>query len=167
MLLVLNGVIEIYKSAKKSFFHYLSYLQYPLTLLGLYFALKPYFLGVEVLRQNPDLFYESLNSILIFMGLGVSFSSLQETSRSQNKISRKIWENPLKGKIMISLISFLILFLLVLGLLGYYSKGFGPLKEVSLGFTIFGVGRFDFLKAAIEMFENHRLDKKENLDKRS
>ena len=57
-------------------------------LVGLYFALKPYLQGMEQLKQNPDFISQTLNTVLIFMGLSVSFSSLQDTSKTQNKVSK-------------------------------------------------------------------------------
>ena len=143
----------------KTFFHYISYLQYPLILIGLYFAFKPYLLGVEQLKENPNVIFQSLNSLLIFMGLGVSFSSLQDTTKTQNKFSEKIWKNPRSGKIMIGVISIQILSLLIFGLIGHYYGKEGILKELSIGIIVLGLGMFGFLKAIIEMFENHRIDK--------
>jgi len=143
----------------KTFFHYMSYLQYPLMLVGLYFAFIPYLQGVEQLKQNPDLIFQSLNSVLIFMGLGISFSSLQDTTKTQNKVSKKVWQDPIKGKIMIVLMSSITLFLLIFGLTGYYIAEIGILKDLSIGIIVLGLGMFGLLKAAIEMFENHRKDK--------
>lgn len=145
----------------RKFFHYVSYLQYPLMLLALYFAFKPYFFGFDQLKEKPELVFENLNSLLIFMGLAVSFSSLQDTTKTQNKFSEKIWRSPKKGKIMIGVISAMIIYFLFLGLTGYYFKENGPLKDLSMGIIVFALGMFGFLKTAIEMFENHRLDKNE------
>ncbi|MGB5385124.1 MAG: hypothetical protein WBN19_14795 [Lutimonas sp.] len=114
---------------------------------------------MEQLKQNPDLIFQSLNSALIFMGLSISFSSLQDTTKTQNKVSKKIWQDPVKGKIMIMLMSFMILFFLISGLIGYYKMEFGILKDLSIGIIVLGLGMFGLLKAAIEMFENHRIDK--------
>lgn len=96
----------------RKFFHYVSYLQYPLMLLALYFAFKPYFFGFDQLKEKPELVFENLNSLLIFMGLAVSFSSLQDTTKTQNKFSEKIWRSPKKGKIMIGVISAMIIYFL-------------------------------------------------------
>ena len=74
----------------KATFHYISYLQYPLMLIGLYFVFNPYLSGVEKLRENPDLIFQNLNNALIFMGLGISFSSLQDKKATHTK--RKIKE---------------------------------------------------------------------------
>ena len=149
----------------KTFFHYMSYLQYPLMLVGLFFALKPYLQGLDQLKQNPELVIQTLNTVLIFMGLSVSFSSLQDPSKTQNKVSKKIWENPLKGKIMIVFMSLLILFFLFFGLIGYYYVETGLLKDISIGIIVFGLGMFGLLKTAIEMFENHRTDKNKPVNK--
>lgn len=146
----------------KSIFHYISYLQYPLILIGFYFALSPYMMGMEKLRENPDLIFENLNNLLIFMGLAVSFSSLQDTTKTQNNFSKKIWENPKKGKITIITMSVMILLILIMGLIGYLNANNGILKNLAVGLIILGLGMFGFLKAAIEMFENHRKDKNPN-----
>lgn len=143
----------------KALFHYVSYLQYPLMLIALYFAFSPYLSGIDALKENPDLIFQKLNACLIFMGLGISFLSLQDTTKTQNKISKDVWENPKKGKIAIILISMLILFVLILGLIGYFYSVDGILKDLSIGFIVFGLGLFGLLKAAVEMFENHRKDK--------
>ena len=82
----------------KKVFHYISYLQYPLILIGIYFGVIPYLSGLDMLVDNPDILFNNLNSSLIFIGLGTSFSSLQDTSKTQNNFSKKIWENPRKGK---------------------------------------------------------------------
>jgi uncharacterized membrane protein len=143
----------------KTIFHYISYLQYPLMLIALYLMLSPYLSGIEKLIDNPDLIFKNLNSVLIFMGLGTSFSSLQDTTKTQNEFSKKIWENPKKGRIIIIIMCLTILFLLILGLTGYFNTNDGILKDLSVGIIVFSLGMFGFLKAAIEMFENHRKDK--------
>ncbi len=117
-------------------FQVLSYLQYPLMALGLFFSVKPYFKGFEYLAENPNIVFVNYNYALIFMGLGISFSTLQDTSKMQNEFSRKIWKNPKKGKIVILIICGLVLECL-----------------------IFGIGLIGFLKTALEAFENHREDR--------
>ena len=146
----------------KSTFHYISYLQYPLILIALCFALSPYMMGMEKLRENPDLIFENLNNLLIFMGLAVSFSSLQDTTKTQNNFSKKIWENPKNGKITIITMSVMIMLILIMGLIGYLNVNNGILKNLAVGLIVLGLGMFGFLKATIEMFENHRKDKNPN-----
>ena len=143
----------------KTIFHYVSYFQYPLMLMALYFSFSPYLNGLEDIKKNPDLIFLKLNSALIFMGLGMSFSSLQDTTKTQNTFSEKVWKNPKKGKIMIIILSFMILLFLIFGLTGYYFVNSGVFNELSIGLIITGLGMFGFLKSAIEMFENHRIDK--------
>lgn len=136
----------------RSVFHKISYLQYPLMVIGLYYAIRPYIVGF-------DTFFENVNNLLIFAGLGISFSTLQDTSKTQNKVSKKIWEDPKKGKSLLIVISLTALFLIVLGMFGAYVSESDILREVSFGIIVLGIGLVGMLKSAIEMFENHRLDK--------
>ena len=138
----------------RQLFHWISYLQYPLMLVVLYFYVM---LILSVVRGETD--WTALNNALIFLGIQVGFSTLQDTTKTQNKISRRVWESPRKGKLMILLISSLILFLLVFGLIGYFSSEENIHKEVSFGLIVLGIGILGMLKSAIEMFENHRKDK--------
>ena len=48
--------------------------------------------------------------------------------------------------------------MLTIGLVGLLSKD-TILSEISLGLIVLAIGILGVLKAAIEMFENHRLDK--------
>jgi hypothetical protein len=47
-----------------------------------------------------------------------------------------------------------------MGLTGFFYTNDGILKDISVGIIVLSLGMFGFIKAAIEMFENHRLDKK-------
>jgi len=122
-------------------------------LVGMYFALTPYFNGFQ------DIF-GSINSLMLFMGLGISFSTLQDTHKTQNDFSKRIWENPTKGKAFPSLMGLFTLLFLVGGVVGYFLSDSSVLNELSLGLIVLGIGFLGLLKAAAEMFENHRLDKK-------
>lgn len=121
-------------------------------LIAMFFALKPYF-------NEFALAFENLNKCLVFIGLGVSFSTLQDTTKTQNNISKQVWENPWKGKAFIIALSVLILFLMIMGLIGYFSSINNQLKEISFGIIVLAIGCIGLLKSAIEMFENHRKDK--------
>ena len=134
-------------------FQKISYLQYPLILVAMYYVLKPYFIGFDTIWEN-------YNYAMIFMGLGISFSTLQDTKKTQNKFSRKTWENPKKGKLALIIIASLGLFVILIGLYGLYISTSEVLKQMSFGAIVLGIGIVGLLKAAIEMFENHRLDKK-------
>ncbi len=146
----------------KTTFHYLSYLQYPLMVIGLYLTFSPYLLEMDKLKENPNLILQNFNNVLIFLGLAVSFSSLQDTTKTQNNFSKKIYENPKKGKAFILSICFMIILILTFGLIGYYNSVEGLLKDLSVGLIVLSLGMFGFLKAIIEMFENHRKDKNAN-----
>jgi hypothetical protein len=63
------------------------------------------------------------------------------------------------GKIFLSMLTILALALIVTGMVGDSKTDESNLKELSIGIIILGIGLIGMLKIAIEMFENHRLDK--------
>jgi len=129
-------------------------------LIAIYFAISPLISGVELNHEPNNLIFENINKVLVFMGLAISFSTLQDTSKTQNELSRKIWKSPMKGKIAILIISIMVLGLLVSGLFGFLSTENNALKDFSIGIIILGIGVLGMLKSAIEMFEHHREDDK-------
>ena len=139
----------------KLYFHYISYLQYPLILIALFYSFKPI-----IFDSIPDL--KNVNSMLVFMGLAISFSTLQDTTKTQNKFSKRIWESPKKGKIALAYLGLLSLFLIIYGVYGFLSNNNEILTEISFGIIVLGIGMIGMLKSAIEMFENHRKDKNTN-----
>lgn len=136
----------------RNLFHKVSYLQYPVMLVGLYYVLRPYFIGFDTLLEN-------YNYALIFMGLGISLSTLQDTTKTQNNFSKKIWESPKKGKIALFIMLIMALIFISIGIFGIYSSNNSALEQISYGTFVLGIGILGMLKAAIEMYENHRLDK--------
>lgn len=97
--------------------------------------------------------------MLMFMGLSISFSTLQDTSKTQNRLSLKVWQSPKKGKIFLAIISLAMLAFFGMGLAGYLIIQDLRIKEISSGMIILAIGMVGQLKAATEMFENHRSDK--------
>lgn len=134
----------------KQLFQIISYLQYPLLLVALGYMIYPYFVGF-------DNFWPSVNNALIFSGLAVGFSTLQDTTKTQNDFSKRVWQDPRKGMIALVVISATTLIFLSLGMFGLYVAKGGILKEVSFGVLTLGLGYIGMLKAAIEMHEHHRI----------
>lgn len=135
----------------KKLFHPISYVQYPLMLIALFYTFVPYFRGFDV-------FWQSINQALIFAGLAISFSTLQDTTKTQNNFSKKIWEDPKKGSRALMVIFISALAMLAFGLYGFFVAKNGIVKEVAFGTLMLGIGYLGLLKSAIEMFENHRID---------
>jgi hypothetical protein len=132
----------------KKYFQAISYLQYPFMVLALFYAYKPLFNGLENILAD-------FNHTLIWMGLGISFSTLQDTTKTQNKLSLKVWQNPKYAKIFIYTFALFTLFLLVFGIFGIFLSSSEVLKEVAFGLIVLAIGLLGMLKAAIEMAENH------------
>lgn len=141
-------------NSPRKIFHLVSYLQYPLLLAGVWYYIP--FLQ-SLLNHEPDYFY--LNNVLIFFGVAISFSSLQDPRKTQNKLSRKIWQSPRKGKLAIIYIAALAFSFIIGGLTAMYLTSSQESQGISVGITVLGIGLIGLLKTAIEMFENHRNDK--------
>lgn len=135
------------KSAK-DFFHKISYLQYPIMAVAIFFCYRPLLSGLENI-------WADYNKGLVFLGLGVSFSTLQDTTKTQNKLSKRIWENPRYARIFLIYLSFLIVAFIAMGLVGMFLTDIQALQELSFGFLIFSIGMLGMLKTAVEMAENH------------
>lgn len=143
----------------KLLFHYISYLQYPFMIIAIFFVFKLYLDGSANDQESTDFFLSNINRVLIFIGLGISFSTLQDTAKTQNQISKRVWEDPKKGRIAIFVISIMVLFLIISGLVGYFNTNDTALRDLCLGIIIMGIALVGLLKSAIEMFENNRRDK--------
>jgi hypothetical protein len=126
----------------KKLFHYSSYLQYPLMLVGLYFVYKPFVYGY-------DSIWVDYNKALIFLGLGISFSTLQDTQKTQNKLSKRVWENPKRATVFLLYIVLLILSTVLFGM-------YCLLNELSFGVIALGIGLIGVLKSAIEMADHQQ-----------
>jgi hypothetical protein len=137
----------------KGFFHALSYLQYPL--IGV--ALVYYTLFMISLSIEPA--WPQLNLALIFYGIAISFSTLQDTRKTQNKLSERVWKSPRKGKFFLGMMSLLSIIFMALGLAGMIYSQQKIHQDIALGLIVLGISLVGMLKAAIEMFENHRLDR--------
>ena len=135
----------------KKIFQVISYLQYPLMLLALFFSIKPYLNGMDYISENLDAVLKDYSYVLIFMGLGISFSTLQDTTKTQNNFSKKIWEDPKKGKKMILLISFLTIATLSYGIFGYFISDNEKVKELSFGAIVLSIGFIGFLKTFCQL----------------
>ena len=95
------------------------------------------------------------------MGIAISLSTLQDTKKMQNEMSRKIWENPKKGKTMLVALALLAFGCITIGIFGSSVSTNEALKELSFGVIVLGIGLIGMLNTAMDLFENHRLDKKE------
>jgi hypothetical protein len=127
------------------FFHRISYLQYPLLVLGMVYVYKPLLFGIDTL-------WVDYNKSLVFLGLALSMSTLQDTTKTQNKFSEKIWKDPRKSRLAITYLSFFAGLFVVVGLVALFST-FGPLHELAFGLIALGVGCIGIVKSALEMAE--------------
>ena len=141
----------------KSTFQYLSYLQYPLITIGIFYSIKPLFFGIET-------YWQDINAMLIFMGLAISYSTLQDITKVQNKFSEKVWKNPRYAKYFLVYLMVMIFLILIFGLYGYFFSTNEKLQEVAFGTFVFGIGMIGVLKMSIEMadYQQQKVENEED-----
>ncbi len=137
----------------RQLFQWLSYLQYPALLVAALHAMQP-------LLHNGQGLLDAYNSALLYAGVGVGLSSLQDPTKTQNTMSRKVWQDPRKGALMLGVLGVQTLLPIMLGLVGAALADTTALSQLSLGCVAFGLGMIGLLKTAMEMREHHRLDRR-------
>ena len=143
----------------RNVFQWISYLQYPALLVALYFSVRMGIAAAGVTKSGWGGVYEAANMLLLHGGIGIGLSSLQDPARTQNTVSRRIWEDPRKGRWMLGLLAAYAFGAMTLGLAGAYLSGDPVLSQLSLGLLAFGLGMVGLLRTAMEMREHHRLDR--------
>lgn len=93
------------------------------------------------------------------MGLGISFSTLQDTTKTQNKLSKIIYQNPKYAKAFIIYVILLTLLFLSFGLYGFLFSQNTNINDISLGLVVMGIGMLGMLKMIIEMAEYQQKNK--------
>lgn len=138
----------------RSVFHLISYAQYLFIGVALYFDVL-FVWGAF----NQVLDWDLINSMLVYMGIAISFSTLQDTQKTQNALSLRVWQNPTQGRFFLAVLGLSTLTFMVLGLVGMTLVQESVIKEVAFGMVVLGIGMLGMTKAASEMFEHHRLDR--------
>jgi hypothetical protein len=140
----------------KNIFHKISYLQYPFLFLGLIAMVYPYIKDFENTAKNLEIIINSINNMLILTGIGVSFSSLQDTTKTQNEISRKVWEDPKKSKRFIVMLSIAVFVLFSFGIYATFLAQNNLIEQLGIGTLVLSISLIAILKAALEMAEFNR-----------
>ena len=143
----------------RDFFQALSYLQYPALAMALVYAVLAGLALGKAAQAGMAPVFDLMNYVLLYAGVGIGLSSLQAPTKTQNEMSRKVWQDPRKGRWMLVLLAFYALGAMAAGLFGAYRAESTVVNQLSLGLVAFGLGMVGLLKTAIEMREHHRLDR--------
>lgn len=139
-------------------FQWVSYLQYPAMLTAIAYTAKSGWSVSLAKSAGWSPVFDDWNYVLLYAGIGIGLSSLQDPSRTQNEVSRRVWQDPRKSRWMLVLLGAYALGAMVIGLMGAYMADSTVVNQLSLGLMAFGLGMVGLLKTAIEMREHHRLD---------
>ena len=135
----------------RDLFQAVSYLQYPFMLLALAYCAKPFFTGLDGMLED-------FNRALLYAGICIGLSSMQDPTRMQNEVSRKVWQDPKKGRQMLWYIALMAFATISGGIVGVNVAPSRALGEVAMGLLSLGLGLLGMLRTAIEMFEHHRVE---------
>jgi Na+(H+)/acetate symporter ActP len=144
--------------SSRDVFQAVSYLQYPMLLVALGYAARSAIAMASAAGEGWSPAYGDWNYVLLYAGIGIGLSSLQDPRKAQNELSRKVWQDPRKGRWMLALIAAYAFGAMATGLAGAYLAGDTAVSQLSLGLLALGLGMLGLLKTAIEMREHHRLD---------
>lgn len=142
-------------SLAKKIFHALSHLQYLFLLIAFYLLFKPIFKGFDYLSANPEHLFSTYSNALVFFGVALSFSALQDPMRTTNGLEKIVWQNPKYEKVLISVTLFTTFLFFVSGLLGFVMSSSSQ-REFASGSIILAIGLLGYLKFQIEVFEMHK-----------
>ncbi|MEM6686602.1 MAG: hypothetical protein AAF617_12545, partial [Bacteroidota bacterium] len=123
-------------------FHYISFIKYPILIMAVYYMYKPYFTdGVNKL--------ESYNTGLIIFGVAMAFESLKDHKRL-TWLDKKVFHKPKIAIYYFIILGCMIITIIAMGCVGYFSAKEGILKEVGMGLIVTGIGTIGLLKSGIE-----------------
>ena len=134
----------------RDLFQAVSYLQYPFMVVALVYCAKPLFTGMDGVLDD-------YNRALLYAGIGIGLSSLQDPTRMQNEVSRRVWQDPRKGRAMLWLLAGMSFAAITFGLVGANLAPSRALGEVAMGMLSLGLGFLGLLRTALEMAEHHRV----------
>ena len=127
----------------KSFLHYLSFVQIPLYLLGMYWFIHPALVG------GKD-FLGDINAALLALGVALSFSSLSDPSRNRSLAKKVFRANRLKWLTRMFLLMIILLFVMAV----FLSWAENKISEISTSLFVLGIGLMANLRQLVEMNES-------------
>lgn len=96
-----------------------------------------------------------MNNVLLLVGLSMSFSTLQDSTKATGKLSTKVWSSKTLGGLALTAIFLLAMGFVAGGLFFNFSEGNNITNEVSVGMIVLGIGFIGLLKTSTEIFEHY------------
>lgn len=143
----------------RQLFQWLSYLQYPALMVTLVYTVQALIAMFALKSTGWAPVLDLLNFVLLYGGVAIGLSSLQDPTKTQNKASLRVWQDPAKGRLLLWVLAVYSFIAIVLGLVGASLAKDTAISQLALGLVAFGLGMIGLLKTAIEMREHHRLDR--------
>ena len=150
----------LHRVEARQVFQWLSYLQYPLLAVALVYMCRVMQAAWSIKATGLVPVFEEANHVLLYAGVAIGLSSLQDPRKTQNRLSLRIWQDPTKGRLMLWVLALEAFVPITIGLVGATLASDTVVSELALGLVAFGLGMIGLLKTAIEMREHHRSDRR-------
>ena len=141
---------KIFKS-----FHYVSYLQYPFLIIGLFYSYKPLVMGIDNFSKSELI--SNYNLVLIFLGIALSFLSLTDATK-RTKLGNKVFGKRKNVKIWLTIILIFILLTFTAAILIMFFVNDEKLKDFSVGIFVLGLGMIGILRMNLEIIKTYQPD---------
>jgi len=119
----------------------------------LYYCYEPIFKGIKTFSVT-DL-AKNYNLALLFMGIGLSFTSLADISK-RTKLGDKIFGKRKIAKRWIIYIGLLIITIFTLAIIAKFFTNNQAFNEVSIGLFVLGIGMIGLLRMNLEIIKTYQ-----------
>lgn len=129
-------------------FHYASFLQYPNLAMAIYYCYRPLFTGFESMVSD-------YNNGLLFLGIGLSFTSLADLSK-RTKIGDLVFGKKKRAMRWLIYVCVLVITIFGIGILLHFFSPKEDLKQLSTGVFVLGIGVLGLLRMNLEIIKNYQ-----------
>ena len=136
-------------------FHYISFVQYPFLVIALYYCYKPIIFGFD--NFNTDEIIASYNSGLLFLGIGLSFTSLADINK-RTKLGDKIFGKRKNARRWLIYVGTLIFAIFAMAIILTFFGGDKKVEGLSTGLFVLGIGMIGILRMNLEIIRSYQKD---------
>ena len=124
------------------FFHWLSFLQFPMLIIAAYNFLSPFW-------QEDTAPLDSVTNALLWIGLAMSFSALADVPENSNW-RRKLRDNSRMMKLWLFLMGFMILLIFVVAAVGLV-YGHQETRNLWISLLVVGIGMLGLMRMSLDI----------------
>jgi len=133
----------------------MSFLQYPFLLIALYYCFEPILLRINT--SNTYDFIVSYNLSLLFLGIGLSFTSLTDITK-RTKIGDKLFGKRKNAKLWVIYLGALIIAIFILAIDAKFFSNNQKFNKIAIGLFVLGIGMIGLLRMHLEIIKTYQTE---------